>query len=383
MESTNADTKLIEKMIELNPDHQLKTRPVHSKGLAVEAVFKASDIAKNYCIAEHFQGHEISVDVRFSNGSGSGVRNDDWSDIRGMATRFNLKDGPTDLVSMTLPEFSNSTMEGFEEFVDMTIPMLAVTRESPWAKILDYLQLKQPFPNPYPGQTTGLGSGALKFANANREAQLSVFQTSTIGAPVSYARATYHAVHTFFVYAPDGQRRPVRLTWQPAAGVKNLEIDLSNPDNPKQPCADYLNDEMQARLTSTTTSSTRFVLRMIIGEVGDSLNDPTRPWPKHRIKITMGTLTLTKVADNQDEMAEKIGFNPCRVIPGQFDISSDPILEARKHIYERSREMRGGNACPFYKAQNKAQSHDNLFVDANTKEHSKKAPDLAETKNEL
>ena len=50
----------------------------------------------------------------------------------------------------------------------------------------------------------------------------------SIGAPESYARASYHAVHTFMVTAPDGVRRPVRFSWQPVAGVRNTE--------PNEPC---------------------------------------------------------------------------------------------------------------------------------------------------
>jgi catalase len=60
----------------------------------------------------------------------------------------------------------------------------------------------------------------------------------------------------------------------------------------------------------------------------------------------MGTLRLTAVAADQVEAGEKIGFNPCRLVPG-IEASDDPILHARRKTYEVSRERRGGTACPF------------------------------------
>ena len=86
------------------------------------------------------------------------------------------------------------------------------------------------------------------------------------------------------------------------------------------------------------------MLMMTIGEAGDALDDPTKPWPSTRIRIAMGTLTLTEVPKDQEAAGERISFNPCRLAPG-IEVSGDPILEARLGAYEVSREMRGG--CPL------------------------------------
>ena len=86
------------------------------------------------------------------------------------------------------------------------------------------------------------------------------------------------------------------------------------------------------------------MLMMTIGEAGDALDDPTKPWPGTRIRVVMGTLTLTEVPEDQEAAGERISFNPCRLAPG-IEVSRDPILEARLGAYEVSREMRGG--CPF------------------------------------
>ena len=85
---------------------------------------------------------------------------------------------------------------------------------------------------------------------------------------------------------------------------------------------------------------------MTIGEAGDALGDPTAPWPAKRIRVIMGTLTLTAIAADQAASCEHISFNPCRLVPG-LETSDDPILQARREAYEVSRELRGGTACPF------------------------------------
>jgi catalase len=329
--------RLVDAVISDFPDHAPGTRPVHTLGVGVEGYFVASEVARTYCIAEHFKGQRVPASVRFSNGSGSPVRHDGWSDVRGMATRFHLADGAaTDLIAMTLGEFFARTVEEFFEFTKAAQPK-PIQKESPWRKILDMLQLKLPLDDPNPGETASAAAGMLDYANRHQFAQLGVFQAAKIGAPVSYARATYHAVHTFVVIAPDGVRRHVRFSWQPVAGVRTTDPNAAKRD-------DYLHQELKDRLRPRFPA--RFMLMMTIGEAGDAFDDPTRPWPAKRVRVVMGTLTLTKVAEDQAAASEHISFNPCRLAHG-IEASGDPILHARRDAYEASRELRGGASCPF------------------------------------
>jgi catalase len=255
-----------------------------------------------------------------------------------MATRFYLKDGAaTDLIAMTLGEFFSRTVDEFFDFTKAA-QQTPVKRESPWRKILDMLKLTPPVFDPYPGQTSSGDAGTLGYANQHAFAQLGVFQAGMIGAPESYARATYHAVHTFVVTDPEGIRRNVRFSWQPVAGVRTYYRD--KPLQPDQ----YLQNELRKRLKEWPA---RFMLMMTIAENGDAIDDPTVPWPAKRVRVVMGTLTLVKIAEDQAAAAEHISFNPCRLTPG-VEASSDPILHARRDAYEESRTRRGGIPCPFH-----------------------------------
>jgi catalase len=330
--------RLVQVIIDNLPGPVPGKRPVHTIGVGVKGKFVASDVARTYCIAEHFNGEPVDVSVRFSNGLGGLEQHDGWSDVRGMATRFHLCDGSaSDLIATTLGEFFVRNVDEFFEFAK--VAKLEPYRRRHWLlKIADFLQLKVPPRNPYPNETKNVDAGALRYANRHRSSQLGIFQVASIGAPESYVRASYHAVHTFWVTAPDGVRRPVRFSWQPVAGVRNIGAEDVSRDK-------YLFKELEDRLEDCLKGwPARFMLMMTIGEAGDALDDPTKPWPGTRVRIAMGTLTLIEVPEDQEAAGERISFNPCRLAPG-IEASNDPILEARLGAYEASREMRGG--CPF------------------------------------
>lgn len=316
-------------------------RPVHTVGIGATGFFEASDVAQEFCIAGHMSGAKIPAEIRFSNGMGIVAEHDGWSDVRGMAVRFHLADGSaTDLVSMTLPLFFAPTPEKFLEFAMHARPE-PCKPVSPWRKILDFLHLQLPMPDPYPGQTERGNEGAIAFADTHVWAQPSVLQAAGIGAPVSYVRAAYHAVHTFIVQGKDGTERWVRFHWQPVAGVLNT-------DPAKPPVDAYLKDDLKTRLKDGIE---RFSLMMSIGETGDKFDDSTQQWPPRRKRIMMGTLTLQNVPEDQQTYNEKLSFNPMNLTDG-IRASEDPVLKIRKEVYEFSSKRRGGIPCPFGHKEN-------------------------------
>lgn len=323
------------------PKPEEKLRPVHTIGIGASGFFAASDGAADFCTAKHFEkGRTVPVSVRFSNGSGNATQHDGWSDLRGMATRFHLDDDrragvAADLLAMTVAAFFAPTVEQFLDFAKAALPQ-TYRRESPWLKFFKLLHLEQPRRNPYVGETISPDIGALAFANQHDYAKLPVFLDASIGAPASFARAPYHAVHSFIVTGKDGARRHVRFSWQPTLGVLN--------NDPRQPPENlYLDHELRERLAAGPAS---FSLMMSIGEGGDDLNNSSRAWSFQRRRVFMGTMTIDRVADNQWTDNEHMSFNPGRLVDG-IEPSADPILHARRHLYEVSRLRRGAPLCPF------------------------------------
>jgi catalase len=64
--------RLVQAIIDNLPEPVPGRRPVHTIGIGVKGEFVASNVARTYCIAEHFKGQTIQVSVRFSNGLGGG-----------------------------------------------------------------------------------------------------------------------------------------------------------------------------------------------------------------------------------------------------------------------------------------------------------------------
>lgn len=341
MEYTDLVKDIVHSLDMPPPEGSTERRPVHTVGVGATGYFEPSDVAREFCIAEHFQpregGKKFDVDVRFSNGMGIETVHDGWSDVRGMAVRFHLDNGrSTDLIAMTLPVFFAPTEEKFRTFAWKARPK-ECRRQTPWEKIKQYLKLQLPMPDPYPGQTERPNEGAIAFADEHYWAQAAVLDASAIGAPVSYVRAAYHAVHTFVVTGKNKQKRWVRFTWAPVAGV--LKTD------PKEPPRDrYLRQDLEDRLANGTE---RFSLMMHIGETGDDFNDSTRQWPPHRKRVMMGTLTLVDAPKDRDDFYEKLSFNPMHLTDG-IEPSGDPVLKIRKDVYKFSSERRGAVACPFH-----------------------------------
>ena len=87
------------------PGHTIGNRILHSGAGCQPLLYRATFSG---CIGGS-AGH-----LRFSNGSGCAVVHDGWSDVRGMATRFDLgPEGATDLIAMNLSEFFTPMPETF------------------------------------------------------------------------------------------------------------------------------------------------------------------------------------------------------------------------------------------------------------------------------
>jgi len=315
------------------PDHQEGTRPVHTVGIGATGYFVPSLGAREYSRAVQFAGATIAVTVRFSNGSGSPVEHDDALDVRGMAAKFHLgTDREADLIMITLPVFFAKTPEDFLGFARAGVP-----RFDPlptwWDRLVDKLLLRPDPTRPDPHNPDDGSAGVLAYANRHASARPGTIAALMLVTPTSYARATYHALHTFKATNADGLVRYVRLSWEPVAGVR----PIGGAEVPE----DYLHQELGERLRH---GPARFVLRMVVAGEGDDVDDPTRLWDTTRLRVVMGELFLTELLEDEDA-CERLSFNPTRTVTG-LECSDDPILAARRDAYEYSCRRRGGTGCP-------------------------------------
>jgi catalase len=324
------------------PGHVPGTRWAHTHGLGVLGHFVASDVARDYCIAEHFQGHAVPATIRVSNGSSDPVRHDERPDTRGLAVKFQARDGTAhDLLSMTLPVFGAKTREEFLQVSKAFVPTPVQATSWFTRYILDPLMLRQAPPPLPPGVTVSGGAGLAQYAGTHQFDRAFVLDAAAAEVPVSWARTAYHAVHSFVAVAPDGVRRHVRFSWQPVDGVFPVP-----PDELPHLATDFLTAEMQARLAH---AAARFTLRMTIGDPGDAVNDPSQEWPVSRRCITMGILYLMELAESRQVDVDRLSFNPMR-LPRGIEPSDDPILHARGEIYQLACTGRSGVGCPLHAA---------------------------------
>ncbi len=314
------------------PDHRADMRPVHAVGIGATGYFVPSNAARNFTHAEQFQGGQVPVTLRFSNGSGSPVEHDSALDVRGMAVKFHLKDGgESDLIAITLPIFFAQNPEEFLQFAAAGVPV--PDKPENWLqRFWDMLQLRTPArPPDLPEDGT---AGVIRYANTHMAARPGTVAATMLVTPASYGRAAYHALHTFKLIAADGGVTFGRFDWEPVAGVEPfLEKGVHNQ---------FLHQELRERIKR---GPIRFVLRMNIAGQGDDLGDPTKVWDTTRVRVVLGELWITGLADDNGAGCERLSFNPTRLAPG-IECSDDPVLAARRGAYEYSCRLRGGSGCP-------------------------------------
>jgi catalase len=329
------EDQLIDDIAACSPGHRPGTRPIHAPGIAVKGCFQASPVARDYTVAEHFDGHPVPVTVRFSNGTGEPDEPDSTPTlVRGMAVKFHLGAGPsareTDMVAMNLPMFFVRTVGEFRDLTRAAVPRPARPRPW-WRKLVDQLTLRDGPPDPEKGQTTTNAAAMFDFARQCPFAAPALATQGMLDAPVSYGTCSYDAVHAFVLTDRYGKTRFVRFRWEPVDGVQNA---------PKSTKGAYLKDELEESLDR---SAIEFVLRMQVGEQGDDPTDPTKAWPQRRQRIVMGHLLLEALAPDQRQSAELIDFNPTRLVDG-IAPSNDPTLRIRGPVYRRSAERRRAEA---------------------------------------
>ncbi|MGY2735085.1 catalase family peroxidase [Sphingomonas sp. UYP23] len=281
-------------------------RDVHASGRYYAASFCATPEAKKVSHALHFQGDAVPVTVRHSN-SRSGNPLGPATTVS-MSVRFYLADGTsTDLVALAIPLFVARTPD----------------------ETLDFLTAIKPDP------TTGKPDGAKVTALLQERPWIAHAVKLAKGLPsaVSFSQTTFHMLHAFRFVNDEGTFRYARYHWEPEVGGpgQTLEELQRRPPN-------YLFEEYEERLRSAPVV---FNLVLQFAGEGDPLDDPSAPWPDDRERLVVGKLTVSRPTSVEEIGDAVMMHDPTKVTDG-IELSDDPILAARRGIYEQSVAYRTG-----------------------------------------
>ena len=297
-------------------------RGVHAAARYYAGYFVGSPEAASLSRAIHFQGGRTPVSIRHSNS----VSGNPWGPPNSisLAAKFYLPDGTvTDLVALPLPVFFTSTPE----------------------QTLEFLTVMQPVGDT--GQPDA--SKAHAFLEANPGVARAVELAKAMPGFSSFATTRFNALHAFRFVNAAGVATYGRYHWAPIAGEVYERPEVSAARSPH-----FLFEELEDRLRNKPVG---FRLEVELAEADDTLVDPSVPWPSDRRRIVMGQLTVTRTTTNEELGDSEMMHDPTRVVDG-IELSADPILAARRGIYEVSLAHRTGGwkgrqgsleraGCPF------------------------------------
>jgi catalase len=293
--------QIADAMVKVNGGIHTGFRFNHAKGIVVSGSFTPTAQAKSLSPAAHFAGPAVPVTVRFSNGPGvpDNLDNDPGSGPRGMSIRFKLPGGGfTDIMAISHNGFVVGTGEDFLAFFQ------AIAASGPDA------------PHPSPVETF--------LASHPRAAK---FATEVRTVPRSYATVTYFSNSAVVFVDKDRKKQPVRYQIVPVAGVADLDSASASKAG-----GNYLATELGQRLAR---GPAQFRLYAQLANTGDPTHDGSIPWPDDRKRVLLGTIRLTKVEPNQEELQRSLAFNPT-FLTGGIELSDDPLVPLRSAVYALS-----------------------------------------------
>jgi catalase len=282
-------------------------RAAHAFGRIYAGTFTATPVAKTISRAAHFQGTPVPVTSRLSGKAGD--PNKKPLNVVAIATKFYLPDGTvTDLIGITLPHFFARTPEEFLAFTEAATPDAATG---------------QPDINKLKTYAAGHPNAAkLLLALLHQPAML------------SFAQASYGALHAFYFVNATGEGRWARYHWEPEAGVAGQPIaELERLPH------DYLFDEFEGRLTKGPVT---FRLELELAQNGDPVDDPSAPWPEGRERIVAGRLELDRKTTEAEIGDAVMLHDPTNVTDGIEFSPDDQIIAARRGAYLTSVAERTG-----------------------------------------
>ncbi|MFC6387774.1 catalase family peroxidase [Methylorubrum zatmanii] len=272
-------------------------RANHAKGVVLQGSFTPTPEAAKLSKASLFAGPAVTVTVRFSDGTGLPTIADGAKEARphGFSAKFKLADGgEVDMVLNSLPHFPVATGEEFRDL------LVAISQSGP------------DVPSPKPVETFRASHPAVAAA------------VGALTTPESFARQAYNGVNAFVFVDAAGKRQAFRWRVEPVAGIATLNAEEAG----KRP-ANFLQEEIVARVAKEPVAF-RFLAQL--AEPGDPTHDATKPWPKERRMVEMGTLTLTQAVPDSASAEKALLFLPNALTDG-IEVSDDPLIDARVQAY--------------------------------------------------
>ena len=276
-------------------------RFTHTKGLVTTGTFTPAPSAKTITRAAHLQDKPVPVTVRFSDGSGIPNIPDNNANAspHGMAIRFALPAGAyTDIVANSHNGFFVGNGNDFLAF----LTAVAATNE------------KSPHPSPIE-QFLGTHPAALKV----------IVDSKT--AAKSFENLDFFGNNAFVFVDAAGGKHAGRYQIIPVAGVVKLDSATAAKQKP-----DYMFDHLKAAIAK---GPVKYKLYAQLANPGDPTNDGSIVWPSDRKRVELGTISVTKVAANNDELQKTLAFNPI-ILTNGITLSDDPLPIIRSAVYALS-----------------------------------------------
>jgi catalase len=271
-------------------------RAVHTKGIILEGTFTPDPGAKSIVMTSIFAGKTLPAVARFSLFAGVPTLpdNDDAASPVGLALKIKAPDGDDfDIVTFQHRDFIVST---FDEFAIFLRAVGATKPDTPHPNPIEQFLANHPHAKEFLGSRT---------------------------YPSSYAEARYWSINSVKFTNAKAKSSFVRYTLIPHAREHYL-----SPDERKSKTANYLNDEIAARVGKEPIM---FDWYAQIAEKGDKIADPSIAWPDNRKRVKLGTFTLTKMFDNSAEADKALMFLPGQ--PHAGVAPADPMLVMRNTAY--------------------------------------------------
>lgn len=270
----------------------------HTKGMCALGEFVGSPEAAGYSKSSLFSGKSIPVTARFSLAGGNAKAPDTAKSARGMALEFKLPDGLQHMTMLNTPMFGAMEPKTFLDLMVAAKPDAATGKPDP-EKIKAF---KATHPD-------NLGQASFLAAN---------------NPPASYAASEFFGVHTFKFISKGNKTTLVRWHFVPQDGVKRL-----TDDELKTAPANFLE---QTLIERSHQGPVRWDMMVVIGEPGDSVDNPTVLWPAGRKEFKAGTLTVFSASAQRGAPCEKINYDPLIMSDG-IAPTNDPILLFRSPAY--------------------------------------------------